>query len=235
MSSLVPVGKVIFVNGYEGLGSGEAGKSYWTAPFVEEALNVFSVNGNRPYAKFTEEKFHPWHQNMNTDSRRNRGFNFAQSNYNWLVPSAEVDVHQHALAMVTHSMGAAFGEGILQCLKQHGWTVRATVHINPFQPTNILRSNPRTLTVHYQNPDDPVTRNVTVMPPSTPFPHAFGDSSLNDARNLAIIEHSIKAAGNMDSGVHYKEHRINVSPLAQHASAISWPSTWLQITPFLPR
>jgi len=73
---------------------------------------------------------------------------------------------------ITHSMGAAFGEGMISYLKERGYKVRATLHINPFQAHDIKANKYKEpdlpwagqektdLIVDYQNMNDPVINNA---------------------------------------------------------------------------
>lgn len=76
--------------------------------------------------------------------------------------------------VVTHSMGAAFGEGMIDYLKMMGWKVKGAVHLNAFQAADIKANknvnympgtdlpDPNgegTFVIDYQNTNDPVINN----------------------------------------------------------------------------
>ncbi|MFT4095227.1 MAG: hypothetical protein QM640_16470 [Niabella sp.] len=56
-----------------------------------------------------------------------------------------MDPEKDDFKFVTHSMGSAFAEGIIEYLKDMGWNVTQTVHLEAFQAKDIKASTrPRT-------------------------------------------------------------------------------------------
>lgn len=99
--------------------------------------------------------------------RRAAGLEYAKSNFADLTKGMTKD--NDVFKMVTHSMGAAFGEGIPEYLKGEGWQVETIVHINAFQANDITttdpHSNAETKTIDYQNSDDWVINNTPTASP----------------------------------------------------------------------
>ncbi len=135
LTAVDPEGKrIIFVNGYLGFGSPEGGSAYFGGEysgFVQGAKNYFGDNDayftNIEYGKLSTVK-----------SRQKAGKKWAKENYDQLVQGLDQD--KDDFKFVTHSMGAAFGEGVIRYLKQMGWNVSQTVHFNAFQAADIEAS-----------------------------------------------------------------------------------------------
>ena len=162
---------IIFINGYIGFGSPPAGKEYWSSNFVTGAKNYF----NDRSAKFTNyepSKF------STASERKAAGIAYAKSNLEDLTKGMSKD--KDSFKLVTHSMGAAFGEGIAEYLKGEGWKIDAIVHVEPFQAADITTLDPnsnQTQTIDYQNPDDWVINNT---PTATPGDIKGADSKVRE-------------------------------------------------------
>ncbi|MBK8563183.1 MAG: RHS repeat-associated core domain-containing protein [Saprospiraceae bacterium] len=161
-----PDGKrIIFVNGYLGFGSPTGGSSYWggtNSGFVKEAKNYFGDND----AFFTDVE----HGTFSTVAQRiQAGETWAKDNYKDIVKG--LNKSSDVFRFVTHSMGAAFAEGISRYLKSEGWYVSEVYNFEPFQAADIETSKGHdetgrkelsgveTFVVDYQIPNDPVINN----------------------------------------------------------------------------
>jgi RHS repeat-associated protein len=160
--------KIIFVNGYLGFGSPTGGSTYWNGEFGS------FVNGAKNYFADKNTYFTDLQYGLvsNINERWNAGWQYAKEHYNELV--AGMDKEKDPFEFVTHSMGAAFGEGMIKYLKLSGWTVRQTLHLNAFQAADleagkeardmpgtfdIVPSGVETFVIDYQNTNDPVINN----------------------------------------------------------------------------
>jgi RHS repeat-associated protein len=189
--------KIIFVNGYLGFGSSTGGSTYWNGAngsFVSGAKNYFGDNSTY----FTDVKY-----NMlsSANERRDAGWEYAKEHYDELT--AGMDKNKDQFEFVTHSMGAAYGEGMIRYMKLMGWTVGQTLHLNAFQAADIeasknARDKPGTFkeepggvgtyVIDYQNTNDPVINN-------------WIRSSIGDIKNA-----DTKVREKSDKGISYR-HR----------------------------
>ena len=167
--------RIIFVNGYLGFGSPTGGSTYWNGPnsgFVTGAQDFFNDHAT-PY--FTDVD-----HGMLSDAgdREDAGRQYAEQHYDELT--AGMDINKDQFEFVTHSMGAAFGEGMITYLKQRGWKVADAVHIEPFQAADFGAnkaprmkpgtnepdpSDPGTFVIDYQESDDWVLSNFARSSP----------------------------------------------------------------------
>ena len=173
INSIDPDGKrIIFVNGYKGFGSPSGGSKYWNgsgSSFVKGAHSFFG-DIQKPF--FTDID----HALLSTANERyDEGYQWAKDNMSSITEGMTKD--KDVFRLVTHSMGAAFGEGISKFLKEEGWTVAQVVNINAFQAGDI-KANPihpedgdngniGTFNIDYQNTDDPVINNPIRSSPGT--------------------------------------------------------------------
>jgi RHS repeat-associated protein len=129
-----PDGKrIIFVNGYLGFGSSIGGATYWNgrnSAFVTGAEKYFS-DKNTPF--FTNFEFS--YISSSTPIRRSEGSAYAKQHYAELI--AGLDIKKDVFRFVSHSMGGAFAEGMVDYLKAMGWKVDATVHLDIWEPTEL--------------------------------------------------------------------------------------------------
>ena len=123
--------KIIFVNGYLGFGSSEGGAKYWNGEggtFVSGAKQYFGDDKtyftNVDYGMLSTAK-----------GRRADGYEWAKTNFATLTDGMSKD--KDVFRMVAHSMGAAYGEGMSDYLKEQGWQVAQAVDINAFQAGDI--------------------------------------------------------------------------------------------------
>ena len=154
--------KIVFVNGKIGFGSPPAGEQYWNgrkSPFIQGAIKYW----NDKEIFFTDKDYKPL---SSAKSRISAGYRYAEDNIKKIVSGLK---QGETFKFVTHSMGAAFAEGIASYLIGHGYSVEEIVHINPFQAADITtNASPNVKTVDYQNSDDWVINK-------TPFVSSPGD------------------------------------------------------------
>lgn len=235
------VGRIFFVNGCIGGGSPPAGLPYWNqgypsgSPFVNAAKGVF--RGRLPSGKVTEPTTfytnfpfnNPLGDSIGAGQRYVRGYQNAGLYYGALTNG--LSSAHHSLVFVTHSMGAAYAEGMMHYLKEHAWTVKCAVHLNPFQPAYIQLSSPASqMTIHFQNPDDPVTRDV-----GRGTEDNFLDWLINQIPG-AKEEHIVKGSGTI-AGATYVEwdSGYSIDRIAQvHASPIWDANFWTRLKTQVP-
>lgn len=112
---------------------------------------------------FTDKDYKP---SSSAKSRISAGYRYAEDNIKKIVSGLK---QGETFKFVTHSMGAAFAEGIASYLIGHGYSVEEIIHINPFQAADITtNASPNVKTVDYQNSDDWVINK-------TPFVSSPGD------------------------------------------------------------
>lgn len=161
--------KIIFVNGYLGFGSPTGGATYWNGAngsFVTGAADFF-YDHTKPY--FTDVSYSLM---SDAEDREDAGRQYVEDHYDELTEGMNMEADQ--FEFVTHSMGAAFGEGMIGYLKERGWKVADAVHINAFQAgdfdankasrnkpgtTQKDVNDPGTYVIDYQNTNDPVINN----------------------------------------------------------------------------
>lgn len=150
---------ILFLNGYIGFGSPPAGKPYWckNEAFARKACHLFqATNVMMPALSF--------HFLSNPTQRYEQGVKWAQS----------ADFTGSVYVIVTHSMGAAFGEGVLNVLVEQGKEVNHIIHIEPFQAALLHRQAhlQSVDTIDYQLRDDPVLwLSPTAAPGDISFAH----------------------------------------------------------------
>ncbi len=149
--------KIIFVNGKIGGGSPPAGSAYWNH---DEGSELGFVLGAKDYFG-TEEVFFTAEDYSNFSSLKSRvaaGERYAKSQFDELVKDLKKE--SAVLHFVTHSMGAAFGEGIAHYLNRQGYTIGTLIQINTFQAAHLTTLHTASsYTIDYQNVDDPVLHN----------------------------------------------------------------------------
>ncbi len=153
-----PTGEVIiFVNGYIGMGSPPAGEKYWNGKKSE------FVYGATSYFNDTDCVFLPvnYHWYNSASNRFDMGYKYAKDNFMEIISSKS-----NSIKFVSHSMGAAFAEGMAKYFLEQSLDVKSIVHINAFQAkyidTSYSKSN-NIIRIDYQNYDDPVINNLNVL------------------------------------------------------------------------
>ena len=149
--------KIIFINGYPKKWTGapgEGGPLYWRpdSEFVKMAKTVFS--DSKTY--FPDIRFC---FSSSVDLRRKNGYDFAKQNYDLITGNLS---DGESVRFVTHSMGAAFAEGMADYLLERGVSVDALIHFEPYQAAKIKTNGERDeiLTVDYQEKNDWVIQYI---------------------------------------------------------------------------
>ena len=151
--------EVIFVNGYIGFGSPPAGASYWNglhSGFVQGASHYF----NDRNIVFLPMEYR-WYSSA--ADRMNDGYKYAKAN---LISLTKNIKNNETINFVTHSMGAAFAEGMASYFIEQGFIVAEMIHINAFQAddiTTIHSQDNSTFTTDYQNTDDWVINKIPFL------------------------------------------------------------------------
>lgn len=147
---------ILFINGKIGFGSPQEGEPYWNGRFSSFVLGATRY--------FSDTNINFIHQDYElTSSARKRftdGYNYAKTNLKLLVASLN---ENEKINMVTHSMGAAFAEGMASYLYKKGYTIGELVHINAFQAADIQTIDPNSnevITTDYQNTNDWVINDI---------------------------------------------------------------------------
>ena len=139
--------KVVFVHGLPKFGA-KPGRDYWGRDFISKALSVL----NDRKSDIEEYNYSVF---SSASNRREKGYQYARDNIDRLVSDIEED---ESFKFVSHSMGAAFSEGMADYLREQGYTVDVMIHLSPFQASDIHSSGERedVLTIDYQTKEDPV-------------------------------------------------------------------------------
>ena len=156
-----PTGNIIlFINGYIGFGSPEAGAPYWNGEksgFVKGAEHYF--HDKNIYFVAVE------HSALSTAGQRiDAGREYGAKHLSEISGNLSAG---ETCKIITHSMGAAYGEGVAQILIENGIEVEQMIHLNPFQAGDIesVSAEYNTTTIDYQNPNDLV---VSMLPEAKP-------------------------------------------------------------------
>uniref|UniRef100_UPI0024A7DC0A RHS repeat-associated core domain-containing protein n=1 Tax=Phaeodactylibacter xiamenensis TaxID=1524460 RepID=UPI0024A7DC0A len=143
--------RIIFINGYKGFGSPEGGERYWggsNSAFVRGAMKY--LNDKDTYFADID------HGALSSNSTRiSAGRKWAENNLATLTDGLDKDVDD--IKFVTHSMGAAFSEGVSEYLKEQGGTVSDAIHFNAYQADGLEVDGESTTVIDYQLNNDPVT------------------------------------------------------------------------------
>ncbi len=187
--------RLIFVNGRIGMGSPKGGVAYWQkdSSFVDSA-KVALHSSSEPF--FTDVQYSLFSM---AERREKDGYEYASEHFGEIVGGCG-----GPFRLVTHSMGAAFGEGIARYLLDNGLPVDVIVHFEPYQAPDIKTagSSENILTIDYQVTDDWLI-------------HLGGKGRIAGADLLL---------GNYRSGAPiHKKHRYPIN----HAS------TWHELHPFI--
>lgn len=152
--------KIIFVNGYLFPGTYPGGEGYWLgadSPFVTGA-HTFLQSQLPPH--FTDIQHHPL---SGVPAREEAGWQYAEQYYPSLT--AGILQEQDHFNFVTHSMGAAFAEGMIAFLQQQGYHVRTVIHFNAFQAADINVNKGKYYVIDYQSTNDPLINNPVYAKP----------------------------------------------------------------------
>ncbi len=154
---------IIFVNGYYNTGNGDmpgciadglvgnkGGRAYWREQFINKAKSYLKDNT----VQFIDGSG-AW--NSSGKERYDAGYKFAQDNFGKITSNIlDADgVQIETLKVVSHSMGAAYSEGMIKYLEEKGIKVEKVIHFSPADPSDFQAStNPKTIQLDYIN--DPV-------------------------------------------------------------------------------
>ena len=184
---------IIFVNGFLGFGSPRGGASYWNNQFVSRAQQVLNDESVQfldiNYGLFSSAK-----------SRESKGYEYANHYLQHTVKNLK---EGESIKIVSHSMGAAFSEGIAKYLKENGYPIDILVHFEPYQANNIssVGGNKSVLSVDYQTEGD-------------------------------FIINYIKSGDMKDADVHFRA-KSTADFLHIHRAAIDNSSSWDDIKKFI--
>lgn len=139
--------RLIFVNGRIGMGSPKGAMAYWQkdSSFVDSAKVALNSSAE-PF--FTDVQYSLFSK---AGRREKDGYEYAYEHFEDIVGGCS-----GPFRLVTHSMGAAFGEGIARCLLEKGLPVDVIIHFEPYQAPDIKTagSSENILTIDYQVADD---------------------------------------------------------------------------------
>ena len=125
--------KIVFVNGYLGFGSPQGGAIYWNgynSSFVKGAQSTFNDYAT-PY--FTNYDYN--YLQSASAVRESQGYQYAKDYYDILTKGMEKGIDK--FNFVSHSMGAAFSEGMMRFMKEQGWEIENAVFLNAWEPSQI--------------------------------------------------------------------------------------------------
>ncbi len=178
--------RVIFVHGFLGFGSPLGGSAYWggiNSSFVRGAQSFFN-DYHKPY--FTEYDYSFIRSGNAT--RMMSGRQYAEQNYEDIVKGLEPG---DPLYVVSHSMGGAFSEGMIDYLTEKGHNVRAVVHFNAWDPSNMNVSREGAITI------DATVTNDWVQGLSLP---------INGIRDIPGAQFKIRKKS--DKGIPYRHREL---------------------------
>lgn len=154
---------IIFVNGYYNTGQGkmpssiaqnhigtESGRGYWSESFIERSHEYLKDD----IAQFVDGAG-AW--NSSGVERYDAGYEYAKNNFGDLTKNIldENGVQVETLKFVTHSMGAAYAEGMIKYMEENNINVEKVIHFSAADPSDFkASSNPKTIQINWK--DDPV-------------------------------------------------------------------------------
>ena len=129
------------------MGSPKGGVAYWQKdPSFVDSAKVALHSSSEPF--FTDVQYSLFSK---AERRKEDGYEYASEHFGEIVGGCG-----GPFRLVTHSMGAAFGEGIARYLLDKGLPVDVIIHFEPYQATDIKTagSSENVLTIDYQVTDD---------------------------------------------------------------------------------
>lgn len=149
--------KIIFVNGYYNTGDGTmprsiannvigttGGRDYWWSKddkFISGAMNFFNdkktgfIDGTGAWNSSGEDRF-------------NAGYAYAKANLQTITDGM---VAGETVKIVSHSMGAAYSEGMIKYLQEQKIAVEQVVHLSPADPSGFTASSAPTMQLNLEN------------------------------------------------------------------------------------
>lgn len=179
------------------MGSPPAGEPYWQrdSTFTDatrEALHCALP----PY--FSDVQY----GSFSSVSRREKdGYEYAEQHLGQITADCDTTTH---FRFVTHSMGAAFGEGMARCLADSGYVTDVIVHFEPYQAGRIrtIGTSTDVLTIDFKMEDDPILR--------------------------------LGSGGDIEGAdIHYDGGRSDAPAEKKHRYPISHSATWEELQPFI--
>ena len=154
-----PSGRIIvFVNGFTQRWTGAPGKggeAYWHpgGSFVRTAQSIF--NDSKTFFPDIRYSF-----TSSANQRRKDGYEYAKQNVSRLVGDLKKG---ESIRFVSHSMGAAFAEGMADYLIENGFPVDALIHFEPYQAAQIKSNGGRDdiLSIDFQDIEDWVIQYIS--------------------------------------------------------------------------
>ena len=144
--------KIIFVHGFASERFGflsflkYPGERYWgkTIEYAQKYLHDNNI----------DVRSYEYSLRSTAEERRRDGYEFAKENYTSLVSDLQ---EGESIRFVSHSMGAAYAEGIANFLRDQGQEVDIMLHFAPYQASDISASvDSGVLTLDIQTNRDPV-------------------------------------------------------------------------------
>lgn len=139
--------KIVFVHGLAKAGA-KPGRAYWNNRFVDRASRALQDN-HRDIESYQYSIL------STAKQRRKSGYKYAKDN----IERLSLDMEKNEpFRFVTHSMGAAFAEGMADYLIESGFNVDIMIHLSPFQAGDIETQGAKDeiLSIDLQTIGDPV-------------------------------------------------------------------------------
>lgn len=176
--------KIFFVNGLKMFGSPEGGKKYWDNSFIKKSKEVLH-DDNVSFLDIDHRVF------SSAKQRYSNGYKYVVDK---LVALSKDINKDETIKFVTHSMGAAFAEGMANTFEENGYKVNVLVHFSPYQAgdINTIGKDNNVLTIDFQTRGDLV---ISIVSPGV----------VNDA------DYSIKRDPKASSIMYYHRESIDDS------------------------
>ncbi len=144
--------RIIFVNGYNNQrswwpGTGQNKRDYWSENFIEGARKYFGETSEN--YQFVDGR---GKHNSSGSSRYTAGYEYAKANLTILTDGM---AKGETIKIVSHSMGAAYSEGMIQFLQEKGFNVEKVVHFSPSDGDD-FKANKEPNTIQLTLENDPV-------------------------------------------------------------------------------
>jgi hypothetical protein len=146
--------KILFVNGYYNTGDGTmptyisknvigtvGGQDYWGSSFISGAKTFFNDNNTG----FVDGRG-SW--NSTGEERYNAGYAYAKANLQTITAGM---AEGETVKIVSHSMGAAYSEGMIKYLQEQNIAVEQVVHLSAADPSGFSANSSNTLQLNLEN------------------------------------------------------------------------------------
>lgn len=155
--------KIIFVNGLLFPGIYPGGEGYWLGANSAFVTGAQAYLGGEHTAYFADIK----HQAFSSAADRiQAGWLYASAHQEILTERFQKATDQ--FHFITHSMGAAFAEGMVNWLQDKEYHIGTVIHFNAFQAADIevkRKANQKGYVIDYQNTNDPMINNPVYASP----------------------------------------------------------------------